>query len=372
MTKLGCWNIRGLNNPLKQKEVLSFIRVNCVSLFGVVEAKIRPENMVCTTARCFPAGWQFAHNLVSFPVARIIVGWDPSLLSVSIISCSDQLITLSVEVIADHKSLFVSVVYGLNLARERFSLWNNLRSLFPVIGSSAWTLMGDFNVVRSPIERLMSLLLLTLIVAWRILICKICLLKGIGTLGLKKGGVLGLIKVGLIYRVLVNDIWLNFFRDAEVVGHSPGISDHCPLVLSVVHKRFKAVPFRFYNFWMNNGGFKDLLIQSRKSDVVGNPMERLSLKLKGLKPLLKAFHKEHYNNLSGRVNGARENLAKILGLCFKFPADLFLHDLEKDLVQQFYSLSNTEESYKRQKSRVNWLALGDRNTKFFSPEDGCP
>ncbi|KAG5552844.1 hypothetical protein RHGRI_010824 [Rhododendron griersonianum] len=26
------------------------------------KAKIRPENMVCTTARCFPVGWQFAHN----------------------------------------------------------------------------------------------------------------------------------------------------------------------------------------------------------------------------------------------------------------------------------------------------------------------
>ncbi|KAG5552845.1 hypothetical protein RHGRI_010825 [Rhododendron griersonianum] len=48
------------------------------------------------------------------------------------------------------------MVYGLNLARERFSLWNNLRTLFPVIGSSAWTLMGDFNVVRSPIERLVG------------------------------------------------------------------------------------------------------------------------------------------------------------------------------------------------------------------------
>lgn len=28
-------------------------------------------------------------------------------------------------------------------------------------------------------------------------------------------------------------------------------------------------------------------------------------------------------------------------------------------------LSNAEEAYKRQKSRINWLALGDKNTKFF-------
>lgn len=116
---------------------------------------------------------------------------------------------------------------------------------------------------------------------------------------------------------------------------------------------------------MNNGGFKDLLALSWNTKVVGNPKDRLSLKLKGLKPLLKVFHKEHYSNLSGRVMKARENLAKIQDLCFKFPADLFLHDLEKDLVQQFHFLSHAEESYKRQKSRVNGLALGDKNTKKF-------
>lgn len=46
MTKTGVWNIRSLNNPLKQKEVLSIIRVNCLPLFGIVEAKIRPETTV--------------------------------------------------------------------------------------------------------------------------------------------------------------------------------------------------------------------------------------------------------------------------------------------------------------------------------------
>ncbi|KAI8570412.1 hypothetical protein RHMOL_Rhmol01G0032100 [Rhododendron molle] len=158
--------------------------------------------MACSTARCFPIGWQFVHNLVSFPGARIIFGWDSSLFSVSLISCSNQLITLSVEDLFEHKSFFVTVVYGLNLARERLSLWNDLRQ-------------GGAGSNKSRLDK-----------------------------------------------VLVNDHWLELFRDAEVVGHAPGVSDHCALVLSFVHKRFRVVPFRFYNFWMNNGGFKDLLALS--------------------------------------------------------------------------------------------------------------
>lgn len=57
MTKTGVWNVMGLNNHLKQKEVVSLIRGNRLSLFGVVEAKMRASNMASSTAVCFPAYW---------------------------------------------------------------------------------------------------------------------------------------------------------------------------------------------------------------------------------------------------------------------------------------------------------------------------
>ncbi|KAH7857816.1 hypothetical protein Vadar_016806 [Vaccinium darrowii] len=288
-------------------------------------------------------------------------------MSVSLVFSSAQMIGLSVELLAEHRRFFVSLIYGLNLARERVSLWNDLRALFLQLGSSAWVLMGDFNVVRSPDERIVGL---DEVAAsdFNNCLADICMhnmvTKGYWfTWTNKRGGLRD--NKSRLDRVLVNDGWLDLFRDSEVVGHAPGVSDHCALVLTVVHNRYKACPFRFFNFWMADSRFGDLLGSSWGKVVRGNPMERLSLKLKGLKPVLKAFHKQHYGNLNGWVMAARKNLSKIQRLCFRFSHDQFLCDLEKDLVQQFYALSQAEESYKKQKSRVNWLALGDKNTRFF-------
>lgn len=113
-----------------------------------------------------------------------------------------------------------------------------------------------------------------LIVAWKIINMQDMVTKCYWyTLTNNRGGV-GSNKSWLD-RVLVNDICLDSFQDADI-GHASGISDQCALVLSIVHKHHKAVPFRFYNFWMNNEGFKDLLAHFWFSEKDGNSMDRLS------------------------------------------------------------------------------------------------
>ncbi|KAH7867459.1 hypothetical protein Vadar_033759 [Vaccinium darrowii] len=269
--------------------------------------------------------------------------------------------------VAEHKTFFVSIVYGMNLARERVRLWRDLSFLFPQLGTAAWTILGDFNVVRHPKERVEGF---DPIASADFNKCiedinmQEMVTKGFWFTWSNKRGGNGAIKSRLD-RVLLNDAWLDLFRDSEVVGFAPGISDHCALVLTVLPNKFKACPFRFFNFWMLDGRFKGILSSSWREPAQGNPLTYLSYKLKRLKPLLKAFHKQNFNHLSGRVTLAKDNLSKIQDLCFRFPLDNFLCDLEKDLVQQYYSLSVAEESYKKQKSRISWLALGDKNTRFF-------
>lgn len=44
MIKFGCWNTRGLNDTLKQREVRSFISDNNLSLIGLVETHVQFNN----------------------------------------------------------------------------------------------------------------------------------------------------------------------------------------------------------------------------------------------------------------------------------------------------------------------------------------
>lgn len=63
MIKFASWNIRGLNNPIKQVKIRKFIQANILSLIGLVETKVRPENLASTMKQSLPSGWDFVHNI---------------------------------------------------------------------------------------------------------------------------------------------------------------------------------------------------------------------------------------------------------------------------------------------------------------------
>ncbi|KAG5544421.1 hypothetical protein RHGRI_016993 [Rhododendron griersonianum] len=115
---LGAWNVRGLNDPLKQKEVHSMIKVHRLGMMGVVEAKVRPENIDHVVKRCFPHSWSFLHNAYNDSVARIILGWDPQLFTVDMIHSSSQLLVVKDKILIDKIQELNRKVYYNNLATK--------------------------------------------------------------------------------------------------------------------------------------------------------------------------------------------------------------------------------------------------------------
>ncbi|XP_058185632.1 uncharacterized protein LOC131302856 [Rhododendron vialii] len=111
----------------------------------------------------------------------------------------------------------------------------------------------------------------------------------------------------------------------------------------------RRIPFKFFSFWMNHKNFPDVLLDAWSRAVHGNPMDALSQKLRKLKLLLKDFNKEFYRDIQKRVALVKEELSS----------------LQVDALLKYSELVVVEEGFHRQISRVQWLALGDQNSKFF-------
>ncbi|KAH7866002.1 hypothetical protein Vadar_014134 [Vaccinium darrowii] len=160
------------------------IRTHKLGLVGVVEAKLRLENVEKT---CFLAQWSYAHNGFPGRVARILVGWDSQLLllQVDVIHTSSQLLLTKVTTV-DTRVFYASWVYGNNLIGDRRSLWGEMISLASSIGTTPWIQLGDFNVVRWRSERFVGFDVgaasefnaCLIVLVWMICLPKVCGLPG--------------------------------------------------------------------------------------------------------------------------------------------------------------------------------------------------
>lgn len=147
---IGFWNIRGLNDPIKQKEVRCFVNNNKLSLLGLLEHKIK-EDKASRVMKYVCPQWNFVNNYPHASLGRIFVCWDSNVLQLQVIAQSDQFIHCEVQPKCGVPSFFATFVYGDNNYLRRQVLWSSLHHLGT---SSPWIVLGDFNVIRFPREKI--------------------------------------------------------------------------------------------------------------------------------------------------------------------------------------------------------------------------
>lgn len=85
------WNVRGINNQHKQKDVLRFLNWQSVGLVDLLETKVKAHNMRELHLSLFK-GWCFTSNSSLHKGVRIVLAWNLQGFHVNIKSCSSQLI----------------------------------------------------------------------------------------------------------------------------------------------------------------------------------------------------------------------------------------------------------------------------------------
>jgi hypothetical protein len=84
-----------------------------------------------------------------------------------------------------------------------------------------------------------------------------------------------------------------------------------------------------------------------------------------LKGKMKSLHKNEFHNLNEKIETARSNLEQIKFQLQQDPDSVQLQENEKIAGELLRKWNFIEESALKQKSRIQWLKLGDSNNHFF-------
>ena len=145
-----CWNVRGLNSPLKQHEVVSLMKKNKVDVCGLLETKLC-YSTVEALQKFRLKHWKFQTNVVASSTARIVIFWNPSTVKVDFVDSSAQGVHVVISSLMSQVSFHATFVYGLHTIVDRRDLWDSLRMWCP---SDPWLVLGDFNSILSQDDKL--------------------------------------------------------------------------------------------------------------------------------------------------------------------------------------------------------------------------
>ncbi|KAK4415298.1 hypothetical protein Salat_2637100 [Sesamum alatum] len=326
------WNVRGFNRPLKHNGVAHLIKSNNLCLLGILETKLAASAIPCILHRSFP-GWCQVNNFDLITGGRILVIWNSAIIDLQPEDISQQVIHYRITNKSSQLSFSISFTYGLYSIVNRRSMWEKLSELGQNL-NSPWLILGDFNCVRSPEEKL------GVTPTWYELkdFTDCCL-----SLGLQDATSTGCFFTWYsnnesnpvwckLDRVLRNNEWLEAGLHCNTHFPPPGcLSDHSPGIVSILDPPVpKPKPFRFFN-----------------------------MNLKALKGPLKAFNKVHYGHISVRAKETDLALQDAQVQLESDPENSYLRDLVGELRKKAIFLAEAERQFYYQKAKIHFLKMGD-------------
>ncbi|XP_077226384.1 uncharacterized protein LOC143862957 [Tasmannia lanceolata] len=315
------------------------------------------------------SGWNISTNYNSFDRGRIWIIWNPNLVQVRILQEANQFMHCEVRFLQTNITLLVTSVYALNRGTERRVLWNHL-SLIARSVSLPWIIMGDFNIIRFASEFLggtgPSARDMEDFNSW-IDECSVSDLRSFGqTLSWNNQSNENNWKFRRLDRVLVSEEWLYQYPSSFASYLHPGLSDHTPITIQLNQSpQIPKPPFKFFSMWLEDLSVFEVVERAWNIEIDGSPLFIVVKKLKEVKGSLKIWNREVFGRIDIEAPRLRLLLESTQEKIATSLTDQALRDEEVWIKDEYIRTARKEEAFYRQKSRSQWLNLGDSNTAFF-------
>ena len=166
--------------------------------------------------------------------------------------------------------------------------------------------------------------------------------------------------------LFANQQWVSLHPLSFVDTLAIAASDHSPIIVNTMLSKPKGRQLKFESYWYSFPQCMDIINSCWANSFNGSSSFNLQCKLQSTLSTLHSWSKEQVGNIPHRIKDLEEKITAI-------SSSISLDDLEywqigtelSNLKHELEFLYDCESSFWSQRAKLNWRALGERNTKFF-------
>ncbi|XP_040245505.2 uncharacterized protein [Aegilops tauschii subsp. strangulata] len=355
------WNCRGIGGSRTVRDLVTLNQVHHPRFIFLCETRQSKDRVQRLHNRLGLKG--FAGVSSEGLSGGLALFWDEHLY-VEIKEANQRYIDAHIGTAPGNVTWRLTCVYGEPRVENRYLMWDKMREL-KAKSDLPWTVVGDFNEAIWQFEHFsLTCRAESQMEAFRGALDD-CALTDLGFRGVpftydnKRAGRKN-VRVRLD-RVVANDVWRDIFPDASVEHIVTSCSDRCLLLVrfhaeQLVQNKKRCRQYEI--FWERASELPEIIEQAWAAAGDKSDLEAIQNCLSNVMKSLQGWSSRKFGNILKQLKEVRTELEELLSSGADSAKVRVVQDKLNELLYK-------EEMLWLQRSRINWLREGDRNTKFF-------